>query len=114
MPAATNIRQLSGKSWREWPPKQKVKDSQKAIHESDACILLPCKDWNIYGQFPNYDDLVIVVCTVCQASVKIEAFSSHKCITFIKLREEENVSGSSNFALNYSSNGSSKQQDQVK
>jgi hypothetical protein len=113
MPDVSHLRELSGKSWHEWPHTQLVEDmgasspspaasscstsitptssrshSAKTLHESDACRMLPRKDTHIYGQFPVHDDFCLVVCPTCQASVKIEAFSSH-----VQLRHQKNGSG---------------------
>jgi len=102
MSVSLSIRELSGKSWHEWPHTQLVEEidalspspatsscstsitptssrshSPKPLHESDACMRLPKKDTHIYGQCPVHDDFVVVVCDACQASVKVEAFASH-------------------------------------
>ena len=114
MSASHSIRELSGKSWHEWPHTQLVEDmdalspspaasscstsitptssrshSPKPLNESDACMRLPRKDTHIYGQCPVHDDFVLVVCDICQASVKIEAFASH-----VRLRHQKSGSGS--------------------
>lgn len=111
-----SIRELSGKSWHEWPHTQLVEDmdalspspasasgisnssgatpSSSRSHspklgagmESDACMRLPRKEMSIFGQCPVQDDFVLVVCDTCHASVKIEAFSSH-----IRLRHQKNA-----------------------
>ena len=112
MSGTHSIRELSGKSWHEWPHTQLVEEmdalspspatsscstsitptssrshSPKPLHESDACMRLPRQDTHIYGQCPVHDDFVLVVCDTCQASVKIEAFSSH-----VRLRHQKSSS----------------------
>ena len=87
MSAAHSLRELSGKSWHEWPaasscstsitPTSSRSHSPKPLNESDACMRLPRKDKHIYGQCPAHDDFVLVVCPTCKALLKIEAFSSH-------------------------------------
>ena len=100
-----SIRELAGKSWHEWPHTQLVEDmdalapspstssttstsattpASSRSHspklpgfESDACMRLPKHDMRIFGQNPVMDDFVLVVCDLCHASVKVEAFSSH-------------------------------------
>ena len=117
MSAGHSIRELSGKSWHEWPHTQLVEDmdalspspaasscstsitptssrshSPKPLNESDACMRLPRKDTHIYGQCPVHDEFILVVCGACQASVKIEAFSSH-----VQLRHQKVGSTSERF-----------------
>jgi ataxin-7 len=104
-----SIRDLSGKSWHEWPHTQLVEEmdalspspptsasstsatptssrshSPKPMHESDACMRLPRQDMDIYGQCPVQEDYVLVVCDACHACVKIEAFASH-----VRLRHQK-------------------------
>ena len=104
-----SIRELSGKSWHEWPHTQLVEEmdalspspatsscstsatptssrshSPKPLHESDACMRLPRGDMHIFGQCPVQDDFVLVVCDSCHAAVKVEAFAAH-----VKLRHQK-------------------------
>ena len=107
--SSQSIRELAGKSWHEWPHTQLVEDmdalspspaastsstsatptssrshSPKLLHESDACMRLPRREMSIFGQCPVQDDFVLVICDICHASVKVEAFSSH-----IRLRHQK-------------------------
>jgi len=104
-----SIRELSGKSWHEWPHTQLVEEmdalspspatsscstsatptssrshSPKPLHESDACMRLPRGDMHIFGQCPVQDDFVLVICDSCHASVKVEAFAAH-----VRLRHQK-------------------------
>ena len=102
MSAAHSLRELSGKSWLEWPaasscltsitPTSSRSPSSKHLYESDACMRLPRKDTHIYGQCPAHDDFVLVVCPNCKALLKIEAFSSH-----MQTRHQKAGSGSERF-----------------
>ena len=104
-----SIRELSGRSWHEWPHTQLVEEmdalspspatsssstsatptssrshSPKPLHESDACMRLPRKDMHIFGQCPVQDDFMLVICDICHASVKVEAFAAH-----VRLRHQK-------------------------
>lgn len=112
-----SIRELSGKSWHEWPQTQLVEEmdalspspqttssgcSTNATptssrshspkphnpHENDV-MKLPRKDMHIFGQCPVHEDFVLVVCDSCHASVKLEAFASH-----VRLRHQKTGHGS--------------------
>lgn len=109
-----SIRELSGKSWHEWPQTQLVEDmdalspspqttssgcstnptptssrshSPKPSHHypHDIDVMkLPRKDMHLFGQSPVHEDFVLVVCDLCQLAVKLEAFPSH-----VRLRHQK-------------------------
>lgn len=107
------IRELSGKSWHEWPQTQLVEDMDALspspqttssgcstnatptssrshspkpthnLHDNDV-MKLPRKEMHLFGQCPVQEDLILIRCDICSNSVKIEAFASH-----VKLRHQK-------------------------
>lgn len=114
----SHLRELTGKSWHEWPQTQLVEDMDALSpspatsscstsitptssrshsprshvgghHVMDDVMKLPRRDMHIFGHCPVQDDFVLVVCDTCNASVKIEAFASH-----VRLRHGQRSSSS--------------------
>ena len=94
------IRELSGKSWHEWPQTQLVEDMDALspspqttssgcstnatptssrshspkpthnLHDNDV-MKLPRKEMHLFGQCPVQEDLILIRCDICSNSVKI-------------------------------------------
>ena len=69
-----STRANGGTGWDTWGPG--VTGSWDTSTSGDA-MRLPREDMKIFGEFPAWDDFVLVSCETCHRSVKAEAFEEH-------------------------------------